>query len=123
MPGWSQVKYLGTLLFTDVNNNISLVVMPNGELAALHAGKQDPVAPTTNAKLVQTSDSYPGFPDAYGRPPDGYGGSLGGSTNTVSKTISFVIQYSPKLNVLTASNIGGATTNNLDNSGGGFGKI
>jgi hypothetical protein len=123
LPGWTQVKYLGTILFSDVNNNISLVVMPNGELAAVHAGKQDPTALSTNANLVQTSDSFPGFPDVNGRPTDGYGGSLGGGTLTVSKTISFVIQYSPKLNVLTTSNISGNNTNNIDNSGGGWGKI
>jgi hypothetical protein len=126
MPGWSQVKYLGTLLFGDVNNNISLVVMPNGELAALHAGRQSPVisdAPT-NAKLVQTSDSYPGSPDAYGRPGTVDGYSIPSGSSTIAKTISFVIQYSPKLNALTTSQFDSSVNvNNLDNTGRGFGKI
>lgn len=115
MPGWSHVKYLGTLTFGDTNNNISVVVMPNGELAALHAGKQVPAdnGAGTNAKLVQTSDSYPSDSDTIGR-PDG----------TISKTIAFVIQYSPKLNVLTTSQYDSTVNiNNLDNMGKGFGKI
>ncbi len=115
MPGWSHIKYLGTLTFGDVNNSISVIVMPNGELAVLHAGKQVPAdaGAGTNAKLVQTSDSYPGSPDAYGRP-----------AGVISKTIAFVIQYSPKINVLTTSQYDSAVNvNNINNTGKGHGKI
>lgn len=195
MPGWSQIKYVGTMLFGDVttakNNAISIVVMPNGELAVLHAGTQDPAGSEIlkNTKLVQTSDSYPansatttlsgnhastgdiivastdGFYSSgmivieteqitytsLGASPPRFLGCVRGANGSTaathlsnvsvtgpessaattgsritarSKTISFVIQYSPKLNVLTTSQLDSTVTiNNLDNSGKAFGKI
>lgn len=123
LPGWSQIKYLGTVALDNVyNNSISFVVMPNGELAALHAGVQDPAASGagTNAKLVQTSDSYPGN-DTY---PSSTTDSAGYPAAAAPQTLAYVIQYSPRLNVLTSSQFDSTvTTNNLDNTGKGFGKI
>jgi len=133
MPGWSHIKYIGTIsVDSTYTNAISFVVMPNGELAMLHAGKQDPAAVggNTNAKLIQTSDSYPGgdtlpytasFPLPVAIPnPD----AIGYPTSSVPQVVAYVIQYSPKLNVLTTSQFDSTvTTNNLDNTGRGFGKI
>jgi len=125
MPGWSQIKYLGTIAVDSaMTNAVSFVVMPNGELAMLHAGKQDPgaVGAGTNAKLVQTSDSYPGgdtLPVTTPNPD-----SAGYPASSVAQTIAYVIQYSPRLNVLTTSQFDSSVnTNNLDNTGKGFGKI
>lgn len=111
-PGWSSVKYLGTFSFTsDLKNNIALVVMPNGDLAALNAGTQDPTGVNTSSKLVQTSDSFPAPSDP-------------SRASTSSITIALVIQYSPKVNVLTTSQIdANSGINTLDNWGGGYGKI
>lgn len=123
MPGWSHIKYLGTISIDSAYANaVSFVVMPNGELAMLHAGKQDPGAAggNTNAKLIQTSDSYPGN-DTYPLATTDTSGYPGSS---VPQLISYVIQYSPKVNILTTSQYDSTvTTNNLDNTGKGFGKI
>lgn len=127
IPGWSHIKYVGTAMVgstANLNNAISFVVMPNGELAVLHAGKQDPsIPPSTsgsNAKLVQTTDSYPGN-DTYPSPTP----NDPGYPNTATpQTIAYVIQYSPKLNVLTTSQYDSTVNiNNIDNIGKAFGKI
>ena len=113
LPGWSHVKYIGAFTLTsDYYTTIALVVMPNGNLALLHAGVQAPTPPGTgNTNLVQVADSYPASPDT-------------SRLNTNPIVLSLVIQYSPKLNVLTGSQIDSNTTiNTLDNWGKGFGKI
>lgn len=119
-PGWSSIKYLGTFSFISVGsnnasvaNNFSLVVLPNGELAILHAGTQDPnnTALGSTTALVQTSDSYPANPDT-------------SRSGAAPMTLSFVIWYSPKLNLLTTSQYDANTAmDTLDNFGKGFGRI
>lgn len=124
IPGWSHIKYLGTVAVNNIFNAISFVVMPNGELAVLHAGKQDPTIPPSssgsNAKLVQTSDSYPGN-DTY---PSATPGDPGYPGSSLPQTVAFVVHYSPRLNVLTSSQYDSTVTiDNLDNTGKGFGKL
>lgn len=118
LPGWSNIKYIGTFSFTsDFANNISLIVMPNGALAALHSGLQNPnpAALAQNTKLVQTTDSFPAGTTSSSDPS---------RSGAQAMTISLVIQYSPKLNVLTASSYNADTgLNTLDNSGKGYGKL
>jgi hypothetical protein len=119
-PGWSSIKYLGTFSFIATNsntasiaNNFALVVLPNGELAVLHAGAQNPTDTSlgVTTALVQTSDSYPATSD-------------GSRAGAVPMTLSFMIIYSPKLNILTTSQYNADTAmDTLDNFGGGFGKI
>lgn len=111
-PGWTNIKYLGTFTFTsDLKNNIALIVMPSGELAALNAGTQDPTGVSPSTKLIQTSDSYPAPAD-----------TTRSATSPI--TIALVLQYSPKINILTTSQFDTNTgVNTLDNFGKGYGKV
>jgi hypothetical protein len=68
--------------------------------------------------LVQTVDSYPADDI------NGTSSTDPSRTNANPITISLVIQYSPKLNVLTPSSIdGNSGLNTLDSFGKGFGKV
>lgn len=118
LPGWSHIKYLGAFTLSgDYSLTIALVVLPNGNLALLHAGMQNPTPPGGgNTNLVQVADSYPA---------DGVHTATDSSRiNTSPVVLSIVLQYSPKLNVLTTSQFDANTgLNTLDNYGKGFGKI
>jgi hypothetical protein len=115
LPGWSHLKYLGAFSLPqstgDYSVTVAIVVMPTGELAVIHAGLQSPTG--NNTKLIQTSDSYPTSP-----------GSDPSRANTTPIVLSLVIQYSPKINVLTTSQFDANTgLNTLDNIGKGWGKV
>lgn len=125
IPGWNNIKYIGTFSFIDNSgsgaystaNNFALVILPNGALAVLHAGLQDPNNTAGSTKLVQESDAYPA---PFTAPSTGDTSRAG----AINMTLSFVIQYSPKLNILTTSQYNTDTAlDTLDNMGKGFGRI